>query len=304
MQRLLVALIALIVSAAPAIAGEEDSHDLRILTFNVLAPIWAAPVWYPAEMDPALLDRTLRRERIVSFLRKVRRNSDVICLQEVQKDELPYFLRALGTEFEGAMAFNDPNYWSSWIVPELPWQPNGTAVIVRKSVVAQRRFTDLALSSDGNHAAAVEGLHAATGRPLRIFSVHLDSDFNNNRLFELRSLMEQAPAHEGYTDVVCGDINEDTVTGSAGSIFADNGYADVLASVGNREGTHPWSTAYYRSARWAIIDHIMVRGAKPVAGDVFDFGLWSIANELTRIEENFRQSGSDHFPVGGTIRFY
>jgi hypothetical protein len=77
----------------------------------------------------------------------------------------------------------------------------------------------------------------------------------------------------------------------------------VLASVGNREATHPFSSAYNRSPRWAIIDHVLVRNGSPAAGDVFDFGLWSISDEVERIEQNFRESGSDHFPVGATIAF-
>jgi hypothetical protein len=34
---------------------------------------------------------------------------------------------------------------------------------------------------------------------------------------------------------------------------------------------------------------------------VFDFGLWSIADEVQRIAENFRQCGSDHFPIAGQV---
>jgi endonuclease/exonuclease/phosphatase family metal-dependent hydrolase len=304
MKQMIAALAALclFIAAHPARAG-KDAETLRVVSFNVLAPIWAAPVWYPPDMDPALLERKFRRARITAFLGAARRNADVICLQEVQDDEFPYLMKALGAEFQGWMASNAPNYWSNWLVPELPWRPNGSAVAVRKSAIAGAYFSDLALSGDGNHAAAVEGMHAASGRYVRMVSVHLDSDFNNNRIFELRSLMEQMPARQGYIDLICGDINEDTVTGSAAGIFAEHDFVDVLASVGNREGTHPWSTTYYRSARWAVIDHILVRGAQPASGDVFDFGLWSIADELTRIEENFRQCGSDHFPIGGAVRF-
>jgi hypothetical protein len=59
----------------------------------------------------------------------------------------------------------------------------------------------------------------------------------------------------------------------------------------------------YSQHRWAIIDHVLVRGALPVAGDVFDLGVWSIADVVSRIEANFRNTGSDHFPIGGTIGF-
>ena len=75
------------------------------------------------------------------------------------------------------------------------------------------------------------------------------------------------------------------------------GFVDVLDAVGNREPTHPWSSSYNGATRWAIIDHLTVRGARPLSGDVLDFGGLSIADELTRIESNFRTTGSDHYPV-------
>ena len=81
------------------------------------------------------------------------------------------------------------------------------------------------------------------------------------------------------------------------------GFADVLAAVGNREPTHPWSSSYNGATRWAIIDHLVVRGARPLSGEVLDFGALSIADELTRIETNFRNVGSDHFPIVGVVGF-
>jgi hypothetical protein len=85
-------------------------------------------------------------------------------------------------------------------------------------------------------------------------------------------------------------------TAGAGLLRRD-GYVDVLASVGNREPTHPWSASYYSSMRWAVIDHVLVRNGRPVSGDVLDFGLWAITDETDRIEANLRLTGSDHFPV-------
>jgi hypothetical protein len=80
-------------------------------------------------------------------------------------------------------------------------------------------------------------------------------------------------------------------------VFRRGGFTDALAAVGNREPTHPWSTTYYNSRRWAVIDHVVVRGAKPLSGDVLDFGASSIEDELARIEANFRNTGSDHYPI-------
>jgi endonuclease/exonuclease/phosphatase family metal-dependent hydrolase len=303
MRRTLLALalaLAALPSAAGATAPTRESR-VSVVSFNVLAPVWAAPQWYPAEMDTSLLDAGYRRERIAAFLASRAPTTDVFCLQEVQESELPAFLGALGGEFTGAMAHNDPAWWSNWLVPEIPWAPNGTAVIVRRRAFSGLAFRDIALSGDGNHAALVQAVHRATGRRLRAASIHLDSDVQANRLREARSLVDQLPAAAGTTDIVCGDVNEDTVTGAVSNVLEPAGFADALASVGNREPTHPWSSTYNGAPRWAIIDHVVVRGARPLSGDVLDFGAWTIADEVQRIEANFRNTGSDHFPITGTV---
>jgi endonuclease/exonuclease/phosphatase family metal-dependent hydrolase len=299
-MRIGLAVLAFLSWVGSAAATPQESRALQVVAFNVLAPPWASPVWYPAALDPALLQREFRRDRIQEFLVSVRDATDVFCLQEVTDVEFREFLRALGPGFEGFMAHNDPDFWSNWIVPDIPWEPNGTAVVVRRSRFSAREFEDLAISGDGNHAAAFRGTDRESGRGVRAFSVHLDSDRESNRSRELDSLLEQSP-DRGGVDVICGDINEDTVTGGLGVRLETAGFVDVLAAVGNREPTHPFSESYNRSARWAILDHVLVRNGTPATGRVFDFGVWAIADEVKRIEENLRRSGSDHFPVAGTI---
>ena len=292
------ALLATWPAAAPA-PPPPSNPQLGMVTFNVLAPVWAAPDWYPPEMDMSLLDAASRRARITSFLASRAADTDIFCLQEVQESEFPAFLAAVGGGFAGAMSHNDRDWWSNWVVPEIPWAPNGTAIMVRRQAFSNLAFRDIALSGDGDHAELVEGVHRATGRRFRAASIHLDSDKEANRGREARSLMSQLPPAAGAIDVVCGDFNEDSVTGTAGGVVKRAGFVDVLDAVGNREPTHPWSSSFNGATRWAIIDHLTVRGAQPLSGDVLDFGGLSIPDELTRIESNFRTTGSDHYPVGG-----
>jgi endonuclease/exonuclease/phosphatase family metal-dependent hydrolase len=297
------ATLAALPSAATAADPPAGSARLDVVAFNVLAPIWAAPVWYPDELDTALLDAAYRRGRIAAFLASQADSADVVCLQEVQESELPAFLAALGDDFAGAMSHNDPGFWSNWVVPELGWQPNGTAVIVRKSVFGGLSLRDIALSGDGNHAIVADGVDPATGRRVRAASVHLDSDVQANRNREIRSLVAQVAPAPGATDVLCGDFNEDTVTGAISHVVEQAGYTDVLDAVGNREPTHPFTSSYNTAPRWAIIDHVLARGAAPLAGDVLDFGVWSIPDEVPRIEANLRNTGSDHFPITGSVSY-
>ena len=289
-------------SAAPA-PPPPPGAQIGMVTFNVLAPVWAAPDWYPPEMDMSLLDAADRRALITSFLSSRAAGTDLFCLQEVQESEFPAFLAAAGSGFDGAMSHNDRDWWSNWVVPEIPWAPNGTALIVRREAFSDLVFHDIALSGDGDHAELVEGVHRATGRPFRVASIHLDSDIEANRRREARSLMAQLPPEPGTTDVVCGDFNEDSVTGTVGGVMKRHGFVDVLDAVGNRQPTHPWSSKYNSATRWAIIDHLTVRGAQPLSGQVLDFGGLAIPDELERIESNLRTTGSDHYPVTGAAGF-
>ena len=292
------AVLALLIGAGADPAAPPST--LRVVAFNVLAPIWSSSVWYPKDMDTALLETEYRRARITAFLSSIAADADVVCLQEVQDSEFPYFMAALGADFQGAMAVNDRKLWSNYLV-DTSWAPNGTAIAIRRSLLdGDAQFRDLP-TYGGNHVSVVTGTHVASGRRLRANSVHLDSERTSNRTKELRALFADASPESGAVDVVCGDINEDTIIGSASGLFDRAGFVDVLASAGNREATHPWSTTYNNSTRWLVIDHILTRGATPIAGEVLDMGSSTIADEVGRIEENFRRTGSDHYPIVGTL---
>ena len=294
--------LAVVTTLGPVPAAAGPASRIDVVVFNVLAPVWAAPDWYPADMDPALLDTEWRRERIVDFLHERADTADVVALQEVQDSEFPHLADALGGDFVGVMSTNHPDFWSNWVVEGIPWGPNGTAVFVRRSAFGSPRFHELDQST-GNSLAWVSARHLATGRRIRVASVHLDSDSQVNRQTELDALLDRwgSPA-PGTTDVIAGDINEDTVHGSLSTPLKKSGFVDVLASLGNREQTHPWLETYYRSDKWGILDHVLVRGGDPVSGDVVDSGVWSIEDETARIEANFEACGSDHFPVVASFR--
>jgi hypothetical protein len=118
----LVSSAALATGALGSPEARAAAPSLRVVSFNVLAPIWAAPIWYPPELDPALLAREYRRQRIKAFLVSEAERTDVFCLQEVNEPEFAYFSAALSA-FDGALAYNDPDFWSNWLVPEIPWEP-------------------------------------------------------------------------------------------------------------------------------------------------------------------------------------
>jgi endonuclease/exonuclease/phosphatase family metal-dependent hydrolase len=304
-------LVGLVVSAAviavawfpvgsSPIGATDQAPEIDVVSYNVLGPLWASPEWYPEVDDVSLLDAEARRARITEYLRSVRTGAEIVCLQEVTASELPHLQDALGGGFVGMMSVNDPDFWSDWLRPPLLWEPNGTAIFARTDAFDDIVVEDRALGT-GNHAVGLAATHIESGAPVRAWSAHLDSDRANNRATELDSVLAAMPPSEDAVDVICGDLNEDAVIGTVGGIVRRAGFASVLASIGNREATHPWSEGYYKSTRWAILDHVLVRGATPLAGDTVDAGVAGIEDESERIEEFLRRMGSDHYPVVATV---
>jgi endonuclease/exonuclease/phosphatase family metal-dependent hydrolase len=290
----------LVVGSAGATTRAGADHDIDVVSYNVLAPIWASPVWYPEIDEYDLLDADDRRESITAYLESIAPTAEIVCLQEVQASELHAFEAAL-PGFVGGMAVNDEDFWSNWIIPPITWEPNGTAIYANDDVFDDIAVADVALGT-GNHGSLLTAIHTATDTPVRAWSLHLDSDRTNNRGTELRTALAMIPAEPGTVDILCGDFNEDTVVGTVAGIVKRAGFTDVLAAVGERSSTHPWSDGYYKSGRWAVLDHVLVRGAEPVAGEVVDADTAEIADQSERIEEFLRRMGSDHYPVAATVR--
>ena len=67
-RRLLLVLASALAFAGTAAGAQSPPATLSVVSFNVLAPVWAAPVWYPSDMDMSLLDAAYRRDRISTFL--------------------------------------------------------------------------------------------------------------------------------------------------------------------------------------------------------------------------------------------
>ena len=68
----------------------EVVSTLTVASWNVLAAPWAAPAFYPAGMDPALLDRDVRADLVADRILAI--DADVWCLQEVTPTDLSRML--------------------------------------------------------------------------------------------------------------------------------------------------------------------------------------------------------------------
>lgn len=269
---------------------------LTVATWNVLAAPWAAPAFYPAGMDPALLDRRTRAERTRSVLQSL--GADVVCLQETTPPDLVRPLEdGLDLQFDVHAAPNGRRLWSNWSTPDVPWEPNGTAILWRRGALVDVETGEVALSDDGNIAATLTARHAASGATVRVVSVHLDADQPERRYRQLSVALSAFDAARAVIDVVAGDCNEDTVGTSLSSAIADFGFQDALSGVGNSDPTHPYARPSDDFASVGRIDHIFVRGERPTRGWVVDSDVWNIERASERLTAHLARTGSDHLPV-------
>lgn len=290
-------------------ASSAPNKSLNVITFNILAPCWASPSYYPAITVP-YLDRVFRRGNIINFL-KSQPQSDVIALQEVTQIEFGYINNALKNNYIGFMSFHSPTYWSNWITIDPPWEPNGNAIFLKKSRFKNIAFQDIALSDDGNHAAYAEAIDGSTNKAIRAVSIHLDSDYPYNRERELGSLLNFMKSAANKVDIIAGDFNIDIENSTLKQNIITNNFTNILAALGITEMTSPYSSTYYRHSVFGAIDAVIVRNGLPQSGLIYDFNLFNLypitsnqaptINEDKRITENMKISGSDHFPVGASF---
>ncbi len=273
---------------------------IGVVTWNVLAAPWAAPAFYPADLDPALLDRTARARLVATVLAGL--DVDVMCLQETTPPDLAVVLDALGDGFSAHEVANGPDLWSGWSTPEHPWEPNGTAIVWRSDAWSDVRTAAVGLSEDGNVAVTFEARHVASGQRVRVMSIHLDADHPELRRVQLPVALTAFGPEARTVDVVAGDCNEDTIGTDLGAIARAHGFADALTELSHFEPTHPYACPADDYAPIARLDHVMVRGADPVDGAVLDSGVWPVPEPGRRLAEHLRRTGSDHLPVVTSLR--
>lgn len=282
--------------------SQTNTSSVQVLAFNILAPCYASSTRYPMGAK-IFLERNRRREKIIQFLNSISPTTDIIALQETTQTEFQFFQRALENNFLGFEVYHDAKYWADWILPDETWEPNGVAIFVRKSSFKYVKFQNIALSNRGNHSAYFEATHRESGLKFRGASIHLDSDHDLTRHQELKSLLNFMRPEARTRDIIAGDFNNGTHNGVIKLYLSKNQFVDVLRAVGREEWTSPYSDDWYRSKNLGIIDHIVVRNAKPIDGQVFNFSLWDLYpdSQDKRILASLEQSGSDHFPVLGVF---
>ncbi len=281
------------------------ARNISVLSFNILAACWSHPDGYlPTVINPGIFNRQTRQYAILRFLQKRALKTDVISLQEVTETDFEAIKDAL-PEFECLMSHNDPSYWSNWITPEFPWEPNGCALLLKKSVFKNINMKETPLHTEGNFSVEGSATHKLSNQKMRFWAVHLDSDSNVTRRKEFKDIFIKTPANPNIIDFVIGDLNFDPEYNPLNTIMINNGFKIPLAELGELKPTHPFlKPKYYLDPKWGVISHVLTRGdIDAVSGNPISKGLWSIKQEALRIEANLAIFGTDHFPLKMSLMF-
>jgi endonuclease/exonuclease/phosphatase family metal-dependent hydrolase len=274
--------------------------QLKLCTYNVLAPCWADPSIYPLISRPHL-DKDKRRVAIIRTLVSLAQTHDIIALQETQEDEISYYKEEL--KKEGFLCFSvnhDDNYWARYITVDPPFVSNGVAVFWNARVVDMLTISGCSFSNKGNRG--IIGTFRKNNKVFRVVCAHLDSDTGGARAKESKSLISQLPPLANTTDFILGDLNFTVENGPYNNIFNKANFVSIMKYLGKEEMTHPFDISYGGNDNYGIIDHILVRGAVPINGEVITFGVYQDAQTVDeRISLLLQRNGSDHFIVSGLI---
>jgi endonuclease/exonuclease/phosphatase family metal-dependent hydrolase len=303
-------------SAAPSIV------DLRISTFNVLAPCYATPIYYPDNCAQVIANTNYRLSKIATEISVLKAaGTTVFCFQEITPEmydgiSATFTAIAGSGKFQKYVAYHDPKYWRTYQPDPLNPVPNGNATFVLTDfwniLALDNVSTNPTGQGAGNHAAYARlSSKTSPSHVFNVINVHLDSDHGGNRKKEIAGALNylNANSQAGEAQLVVGDLNNITSSGSIKQILDSAG---MVNSKNPLEATHPFSNGYNSNNNWASIDHILFKfGTATALGDttIRNHGLWDTypilspdTNNPPRILANFDICGSDHFSVHGTIR--
>ena len=289
---------------------------MKIITFNLLAPIYAQPIWYPIDLNAELLKTENRIPILINYINTLKNDADIFCFQEVQESIFAILEKQLDG-FVGYNNYHDPKYWANWIIPPVEYTPNGNAVFVRKSILTGVSFKDIPLSDTGNHCIMTSFIHKDTNKRIKIYCVHFDADLQQNREIELESLLNRINSGNkndsgnnivdifdivDIVDIVVGDYNFD-MNNKLKLVLDKNKFIDIIDYKLNNNITIPFQNIYYKSHNYTVIDHILSKNIRYSNGEVLGYSIIDIENKLHRIEQTLSFNGSDHFAVYANIEF-
>lgn len=181
--------------------------QLRVTTFNMLAPVWVSPSIYPS-MNMEEFESSRRRERQLEGI--LRLDSDVLFLQECQKTELDQLLEARGSmlrdKYDVHFCSNPLTFWSNWLTEfGSQMQPKlfGVCILTKKSKVVTLNVQEVPIDHaewksvmpeyalGARACVATVRIHGWKDEDVLLVTSHLDADSAHRAGLQGRQLAER-----------------------------------------------------------------------------------------------------------------
>jgi mRNA deadenylase 3'-5' endonuclease subunit Ccr4 len=200
---------------------------LRVVSYNILAPSYIRPDWYPFT-DRSHLAWEARQERLAARLLGF--DGDVLCLQEVE----PYVYEFLQGRLEPAL-------YQGTYVPKSQGRPDGGATFYRSDRLMQMEcrtlyFRDGAGGQDSGHLALVSTFNRQ-GSILHIVNTHIrwgapeEQGDEHVGFRQVRELLKQLDAlPPALACIICGDFNAEPESEIV-SMIVRSGMRDAYAGA-------------------------------------------------------------------------
>jgi len=280
----------------------KNSLQLRVLSFNILAEVWANPDWYKG-IDKRVLDSATRMKCISRTIRES--EAHIVCLQEVQDISF----KVLHDEFDSTyllspLCANNPTDAKN---EQGQMIPNGTVIMVKRDTVSV--FEPKAVTWLPSTGTDTSQGHGTTGT---IAHIKLTAQWSNRSLFLVNchldfdsTLMTTKQQWAAVADQICKHGNVDAVIccGDMNIVHADMKQL-CLTTKGTEYFTdtlnvhsHDWT--YFGNGGPKRTDYILYK-SHTLVHDANRSYLIESASAKTQPEMctlNLRMYGSDHCPV-------
>ncbi|UJR07163.1 hypothetical protein I4U23_011451 [Adineta vaga] len=260
-----------------------SSHDLSLLSWNILAPCWILKEWYPSMYDLAADNRT-RLELVISHIKTLAH--DIVFIQEAQEDQLDLFKEKLSNDYYYEYISNNPTPCSA---------ANGLLTLIRKNYLyaSEIKITNGILDLQRGEAIQIITIPS---KNLYLLNIHLDY---NHRLDQSKMIFERCKTligEEHSIALMAGDINaeiQDQIE------FQWTGFDHVF----HESSKHAKIPTYYSDPQYIwpnmVIDHILYDTNQL---ELMEHGKAWDTHDRT-LEESLKKFGSDHIYIWATFRF-
>ena len=233
---------------------------MKVLTWNILAAEWVKKSYYPGADAAVIFDSKARFARICKILQEA--DADVIMLQEVMKREYEKLVLLFGKQ-----------YFISEL-KKMVWRDNtdsesGNVTFLKRSLFPKQHIY---------HYPREYGVYTQClykNRPCDIFNIHLDDQSPQKRYKQWDDL-HGISRKEGCGSIIAGDFNHQYRKKCP--LYNTPGFE-----------AHNLCPTYYIERKMNI-DNILTKGFKKAPLSKCNW-------YPTRIEDGFKEYGSDHLPV-------